>query len=143
MKVEDVNRLKGSVKSAVQDWVNAKIEEVVPNKAAMRYVAKNYVSNVLNRMDSKLNVWIENIYLAVADEKGVIDTDTAIDMAIGIFKEIKPFEYHLGGGFLIEVGRGEIALNMPRNAIMDALVGDFGRLRFTSEDFEEFKNLLN
>ena len=39
MKVEDVNRLKGSVKSAVQDWVNAKIEEVVPNKAAMRYVA--------------------------------------------------------------------------------------------------------
>ena len=72
MKVEDVNRLKGSVKSAVQDWVNAKIEEVVPNKAAMRYVAKNYVNNVLNRMDSKLNVRIENIYLAVADEKGVI-----------------------------------------------------------------------
>ena len=75
MKVEDVNRLKGSVKSAVQDWVNAKIEEVVPNKAAMRYVAKNYVNNVLNRMDSKMNVWIENIYLAVADEKGVIDND--------------------------------------------------------------------
>lgn len=143
MRIDDVNRFKGSVKSAIQNWANAQIEEVVPNKAALRFVAKNYVNNVLNRMDSKLNVWIENIYLAVADEKGVIDTDSAIDMAIGIFKEVKPFEYHLGGGFLIEVGRGEVALNLPRNAIMDALVGDFGRLRFTSEDIMEFKNYLN
>lgn len=143
MKVDDVNRFKGNVKTATQEWLNRKIDEVIPDKAAIRFIAKNYVNNLLNRMDGKLNVWVDNIYLAVADEKGVIDTDVAIDMAIGIFKEMKPFEYHLGGGFLIEVGRGEIALNMPRNAVVDALVGDFGRLRFTSDDFEEFKNLLN
>ena len=143
MKVDDVNRFKGNVKTATQEWLNRKIDEVIPDKAAIRFIAKNYVNNLLNRMDGKLNVWVDNIYLAVADDKGVIDTDVAIDMAIGIFKEMKPFEYHLGGGFLIEVGRGEIALNMPRNAVVDALVGDFGRLRFTADDFEEFKNLLN
>lgn len=143
MKIDDVHKFKGNVKSAIQEWANVKIDEIVPNKAAMRFVAKNYVNNLLNRLDTKLNVWVDNIYLAVADEKGVIDTDAAIDMAIGIFKEVKPFEYHIGGGFLVEVGRGEVALNMPRNAVVDALVGDFGRLRFTSDDFEEFKNLLN
>lgn len=142
MKQQDINKFKGDLKTAVQTWMNARIDEVIPNPT-MRFLGKNYINNFLNRNDRKLNGWIDNIFMAVADEKGVIDTDVAIDMAIGIFKEIKPFEYHLGGGFVIQVGNGELALNMPRNAIMDALVGDFGRLRFTSEDFMEFKNLLN
>lgn len=143
MKIEDINRFKGGMKTAIHDWVNDKVDEIIPDKAAMRFLAKNYTNNILNRMDARLNVWLDNIFLAVADGKGVVDTDAAIDMAMGIFKEMKPFEYNIGGGFVIQAGRGELVLNMPRNAIMDALVGDIGRLRFTSDDFEEFKNLLN
>lgn len=143
MKQEDINKFKGNLKNAVQEWMNAKIEEVVPNKPTMRFIAKNYVNNFLNRNDAKLNLWIDNIYMAVAGKDGVIDTDSVVDMIAGIFKEITPFEHHLGGGFVLQVGNGEFALNLPRNAIVDALVGDFGRLRFTSEDIMEFKNYLN
>lgn len=142
MKQQDINKFKSELKTAVQTWMNARIDEIVPNPT-MRFLGKNYINNFLNRNDRKLNGWIDNIYMAVSDEKGVIDTDVAIDMAIGIFKEVKPFEYRLGGGFSVEIGNGELALNMPRNAVMDALVGDFGRIRFTSEDILEFKNLLN
>ena len=45
-------------------------------------------------MDAKLNVWLDNIFLAVADGKGVVDTDAAIDMAMGIFKEMKHYMQH-------------------------------------------------
>ena len=143
MKQNDLNKLKGDIKTAIQEWANLKIEEVVPNKPTMRFLAKNYVNNFLNRSDAKLNGWIDNIYLMVSDKDGVVDTDSAIDMAAGIFKEVKPFEYSLGGGFLLHIGNGEIALDLPRNMFMDALVGDLGRLRFTSEDIMEFKNYLN
>lgn len=30
MTIEDLNKFKGSIKSAFQDWGNAKIEEMVP-----------------------------------------------------------------------------------------------------------------
>lgn len=143
MKQQDINKFKGDVKTAVQEWVNTKIEEIVPDRPTMRFLAKNYANNVLNRVDSKMNVWIDNLYMMVAGKDGVVDTDTMVDMAVGVFKEVQPFEYHLGGGFVLQVGNGEVALNMPRNAIVDALVGDFGRIRFTSEDILEFKNLLN
>lgn len=139
---EDLNRFKGEIKTALQQWGNMQIEAIIPNQPTMRFVAKNWLNNFLNRHDAKMNKWIDNVFMAVANEEGKIDSDVLVDTAVGIFKEVQPFEYVLGGGFSIEVGNGEIAVNLPRNMIMDALVGDFGRIRFTSEDLTEFKNLL-
>lgn len=139
---EDLNRFKGEIKTALQQWGNMQIEAIISNQPTMRFVAKNWLNNFLNRHDAKMNKWIDNVFMAVANEEGKIDSDVLVDTAVGIFKEVQPFEYVLGGGFSIEVGNGEIAVNLPRNMIMDALVGDFGRIRFTSEDLTEFKNLL-
>lgn len=139
---EDLNRFKGEIKTALQQWGSMQIEAIIPNQPTMRFVAKNWLNNFLNRHDAKMNKWIDNVFMAVANEEGKIDSDVLVDTAAGIFKEVQPFEYVLGGGFSIEVGNGEIAVNLPRNMIMDALVGDFGRIRFTSEDLTEFKNLL-
>lgn len=139
---DDLNKFKGELKGAIQEWGNKQIEDIIPNQPTMRFLAKNWLNNFLNRHDSNMNVWFDNIFMAVADEQGKVDSDVMVDTAIGIFKEIKPFEYALGGGFSVEVGNGEIAVNLPRNMIMDALVGNFGRIRFTSEDMIEFKNLL-
>jgi len=139
---EDLNRFKGEIKTALQQWGSMQIEAIIPNQPTMRFVAKNWLNNFLNRHDARMNKWINNVFMAVANEEGKIDSDVLVDTAVGIFKEVQPFEYVLGGGFSIEVGNGEIAVNLPRNMIMDALVGDFGRIRFTSEDLTEFKNLL-
>lgn len=140
MKIEDVNRFKGELKTAFQTWGEAKINELFPNSAMARTFAKNGLNNAMNRYDSKLNQGIENLFMFVSQD-GVVDTDTMIDGMAQMFKEMKPSEYDMGG-FHLSVGNGELAVDIPRNIFLDMLVGT-SRLRFTSEDIIEFKNLLN
>lgn len=140
MRIEDVNRFKGELKTAFQGWGEAKINELFPNSAMARTFAKNGLNNAMNRYDSKLNQGIENLFMFVSQD-GVVDTDTMIDGVAQMFKEMKPNEYDMGG-FHLSVGNGELAVDMPRNIFLDMLVGT-SRLRFTSEDILEFKNLLS
>ena len=39
------------------------------------------------------------------------------------------------------IGKGEVAIEMPKNIFFDMLVG-CSKIRFTSNDINEFKNLL-
>lgn len=140
MRIEDVNRFKGELKTAFQAWGEAKIEELFPNSAMARTFAKNGLNNAMNRYDLKLNQGIENLFMFVSQD-GVVDTDTMIDGVAQMFKEMKPSEYDMGG-FHLSVGNGELAVDLPRNIFLDMLVGT-SRLRFTSGDIIEFKSLLN
>lgn len=140
MRIEDVNRFNGELKTAFQSWGEAKIDELFPNSAMGRTFAKNGLNNAMNRYDVKLNEGIENLFMFVSKD-GVVDTDTMIDGMAQMFKEMKPSEYDMGG-FHLSVGNGELAVDLPRNILLDMLVGT-SRLRFTSEDILEFKNLLN
>lgn len=140
MRIEDVNRFKGELKTAFQSWGEAKIDELFPNSAMGRTFAKNGLNNAMNRYDMKLNEGIENLFMFVSKD-GIVDTDTMIDGMVQLFKEMKPSEYDMSG-FHLSVGNGELALDLPKNIFLDMLVG-CGKLRFTSEDIIEFKNLLN
>ena len=40
------------------------------------------------------------------------------------------------------IGKGEVAIEMPKNIFFDMLVG-CSKIRFTSNDINEFKNLFN
>lgn len=140
MRIEDINAFKGELKSAFQTWGEAKIDELFPNSAMGRTFAKNGLNNAINRYDAMLNQGIENVFMFVSKD-GVVDTDTMVDGIGQLFKEMKPSEYDMGG-FHISVGNGEIALELPKNIFLDMLVG-CNKLRFTSEDILEFKNLLN
>lgn len=140
MRIEDINRFKGEMKTAFQAWGEAKIEELFPNSAMGRTFAKNGLNNAMNRYDAMLNQGIDNLFMFVSKD-GVVDTDVMIDGMAQMFKEMKPNEYDMGG-FHLSVGNGELAVDLPRNILIDMLVGT-SRLRFTSEDILEFKNLLN
>lgn len=140
MRIEDVNRFKGEIKTAFQAWGEAKIDELFPNSAMGRTFAKNGLNNAMNRYDSMLNKGIDNLFMFVSND-GVVDTDVMVDGMAQMFKEMKPSEYDMGG-FHLTVGNGELAVDLPRNIFLDMLVGT-SRLRFTSEDILEFKNLLN
>lgn len=140
MRIEDVNRFKGEIKTAFQAWGESKIDELFPNSAMGRTFAKNGLNNAMNRYDMNLNEGIENLFMFVSKD-GIVDTDTMIDGIAQLFKEMKPSEYDMGG-FHLSVGNGELAVDLPRNIFLDMLVGT-SRLRFTSEDILEFKNLLN
>jgi len=141
MKIKDVNKFKGIMKSALQDWGNARIDEMLPDKAAPKAFLKNGLNNLISRQDENLNKWIDNIFLFVADENGVIDSDTMIDMLVGMFREMPKKEYGFGPLGII-AGGGEIVISFPHNFLMDMLVGDMGSVRLDTEDIIGLKNLI-
>lgn len=140
MRIEDVNKFKGEIKSAFQTWGESKIDELFPNSAMGRTFAKNGLNNAMNKFDASLNNGIESLFMFVSKD-GVVDTDTMIDGLSQLLKEMKSSDYQLGG-FRLSIGGGEIGVEMPKNILLDMLVG-VSKLRFTTEDINEFKNILN
>lgn len=141
MKIEDINQFKGTIKNALQDWGNAKIDEMLPMKTAPKAFLKNGLNNMLTRLDANINKWVDNIFLFVADENGVIDSDTMIDTLVSMFKEMPRKEYSYGS-FSAVAGNGEIVISFPHNFLMDMLVGDMGSVKITTEDILELKGLI-
>lgn len=143
MKAEDLTKFKGELKCALQEWGETKIDELFPGKAAARTFMKNGLNNLMCRYDTQMNQYLDQFFLFVADDKGVIDSDVMVDTMAGIFKEINPAQqYHLGMVDVV-VGGGELAVHLPDNMFLNMLVGNKGSVKFTTDDILDFKNLLN
>jgi len=143
MKTADLNKVKGDIKTAMQDWANSKIDELFPGKATAKQFMKNGVNNLMNRYDQHMNEYIDKFFMFVANEKGEIDSDVMVDTVVGIFKEIDPVQqYHLGM-VDVTVGKGELGIHLPDNMFLNMLVGSKGVIKFTADDILDFKNLLN
>lgn len=69
------------------------------------------------------------------------DTDVAIDMFVDMFKEMDIQEYKIGM-IPITVGKGEIVAELPHNPLLDMVVGNLGKVKITSADFLELKELF-
>lgn len=139
MKATDINQFKGELKTAIQSWGNSKIDELFKNSIS-RTFAKNGLNNMLNRYDASMNKGIDMLWMFIADENGVVDSDVLVDNVIAMLKEMDLKEYNIMGLNMI-VGKGEVAIEMPNNIFFDMLVG-CSKIRFTSNDINEFKNLL-
>lgn len=142
MKVDDINKFKGQLKSTLQQWGNCKIDEMFPSKPQLKAFLKNGLNNVMARMDTKLNKYIDGLVLFVGNENGVVDTDTMVDMAAEVFKEMEPNRYQFE--FMdIEVGRGKVVFNLPQNFMFDLLLGKSGNITMTVDDILEMKEMFN
>ena len=139
MKATDIDQFKGELKTAIQSWGNSKIDELFKNSIS-RTFAKNGLNNMLNRYDASMNKGIDMMWMFIADENGVVDSDVLVDNVIAMLKEMDLKEYNIMGLNMI-VGKGEVAVEMPNNIFFDMLVG-CSKIRFTSNDINEFKNLL-
>lgn len=138
MRIDDVNAFKGAVKDAVMSWANAKVDELFKGKPVGHFV-KKAVGNYIAREDAKINSYIDNAFLFLADENGVIDSDTVIDDVCGVFTDMKDKTYPCGP-VDIKVGNGELAVLLPHNFLLDMFTGGMGVIKFTKEDFLELKN---
>lgn len=141
MRIEDVNQFKGELKSAFQQWGESKIDELFAERAAARTFMKNGLNNMLNRFDGKINSYVDTFFLFVADESGRVDSDTMIDSLAGLFKEMKEHKYPMGM-VDVTVGNGQLVIDLPHNIFLEMLVGDLGKVKFTTEDIKDFKNYL-
>lgn len=141
MKATDINKFKGDFKTAIQEWVEYRIDELFPNKPQTKVLLKRGLNNYLSKADGKLNGMIDNSLLFITDENGAIDTDVAIDMFVDMFKEMDIQEYKIGM-IPITVGKGEIVAELPHNPLLDMVVGNLGKVKITSADFLELKELF-
>lgn len=141
MKATDINKFKGDFKTAIQEWVEYRIDELFPNKPQTKVLLKRGLNNYLSKADGKLNSMIDNSLLFITDENGTIDTDVAIDMFVDMFKEMDIQEYKIGM-IPITVGKGEIMAELPHNPLLDMVVGNLGKVKITSADFLELKELF-
>ena len=141
MRIEDVNQFKGQLKSAMQSWAESKVDELFANRPSARVFMKNAVNNVMNRWDSKINSYIDTMFVFVADKDGIVDSDLMIDTLANLFKEMDERKYPMGM-VDITVGKGQLVIDLPHNLFLEMLVGDLGKVKFTTEDIKEFKNIL-
>lgn len=142
MKATDINKFKCDLKTAIQEWTETRIDELFPARPQTKVLLKRGLNNYLSKADGKLNSLIDNSLLFIADENGTIDTDTAIDMFVEMFKEMDVQEYRVGM-IPITIGKGEIVAELPHHPLLDMVVGNLGKVKITSEDLLELKELLN
>lgn len=142
MKATDINKFKGEFKTAIQSWAECRIDELFPSKPQTKVLLKRGLNNYISKADGKLNGMIDNSLLFITDEDGTIDTDVAIDMFVDMFKEMDIQEYNIGM-IPITVGKGEIVAELPHNPLLDIVVGNLGKVKITSADLLELKELLN
>lgn len=138
---EDLPLLKGAVKSAIERWGTAKIEELFRGNPLVGHYLRKGLHNALAQADHRMNTLVDRLALFVADEQGNIDTDTLLDDAVKLFREMEVSEARMGI-FTLRVGRGEVVIEIPPHPLGDLFFGKLGTVRFTSEDFLELKELL-
>ena len=141
MKATDINKFKGDLKTAIQSWAEYRIDELFPAKPQTKALLKRGLNNYLSKADGKLNDMIDNSLLFITDENGIIDTDVAIDMFVDMFKEMDIQEYKIGM-IPITIRKGEIVAELPHNPLLDMVVGNLGKVKITSADFLELKELF-
>lgn len=141
MKITDVNQFKGELKTSMQSWAESKVDELFANKPSAKVFMKNGINNMMNRWDARINSYIDMMFMFVADKDGVVDSDLMIDTIANLFKEMEERKYPMGM-VDITVGKGQLLIELPHNLFLEMLVGDLGKVTFTTEDIKEFKNLL-
>lgn len=142
MIVDDVNKFKGQLKSTLQQWGNSKIDNLFHNKPQMAVFIKNGLNNVMARMDEKLNKYIDGLVLFAGNEKGEVNTDTMVDMAAEMFKEMEPHRYEFEMMNIV-IGKGTVVFQFPKNVMFDLIFGSEGKVTLTVDDILEMKELFN
>jgi len=141
MTTSDVSKFKGSIKDAALAWVSNLIDEILPNQAAARALLKNAARNMLTRFGNKIDSGVDALFLMLGDEKGNINSDTAVDTLCDLLQEMPPKDYALGP-FGATIGSGQICVEFPRNIISEMFAGNLSGVKITAEDIKKIKQFI-
>lgn len=136
--------LKNKLISSVRQWADQRIDAFFAENKQFKPVSlymKRAVNNLLVREDMKIEGWVDNVMLFIADENGEYSAETLFDDAMTIFKEMeeKPFNTGIING---SIGKGQIRIELPNNPIRSFLFGDMKAIRITDADFEELRAII-
>ena len=141
---EDINLLKGDIKTALMQWSEGKLNALCmahPQLKPMSVYLRRGLANYIDRIDDKVDSAVDMLLLFVADKDGNIDTDTLINDAVEMFKLSDVHQSNIGI-FDVTYGAGEILLTMPHNPLLDIFFGNLGQIKLTADDLLELRNYL-
>ena len=141
---DDINHLKGDIKTALMQWSESKLNSLCmahPQLKPMSVYLRRGLTNYIDRIEDKVDSAVDMLLLFVADKDGNIDTDMLINDAVEMFKLTDVHEAKIGI-FDLTYGAGEVVLSLPHNPILDIFVGDLGVVKLTADDLLELRNYL-
>lgn len=142
---EETAKLTADIKKSVKMWGEKKIDELCAERPRMKAASvylKRGLNNWLDREEAQVDDLVNTLTLFAADKEGRIDTNTLIDDAVNIFREMD-VNYTKLGTFGIEYGKGAVTINIPHNVLLDMIFGDLGMITITTEDLLEIKSLMS
>lgn len=142
---EETAKLTADIKKSVKMWGEKKIDELCTERPRMKAASvylKRGLNNWLDREGKQVDDMVSTLTLFVADKDGKIDTNTLIDDAVNIFREMD-MNYSKIGAFGVEYGKGAVTISIPHNVLLDMIFGDLGQIKITAEDLLEVKALMN
>lgn len=142
---EETARLTADIKKSVKMWGEKKIDELCADrpklKAASVYL-KRGLNNWLDREEGQVGDMVDTLTLFAADKEGKIDTNTLIDDAVNIFREME-VNYTKVGAFGVEYGKGAVTISIPHNILLDMIFGNLGQVKITADDLLELRKLMS
>lgn len=138
--------LKNKLISSLHQWADGRIDAFFVQNPQFKPVSvylKRGVKNILTREDKKMESWIDNAMLFLADENGDYNPEILFDDAMAVFKDMPEKPFNIGPLQGIS-GKGAIKLEMPSNPLTSFLFGDSGGMRVTLShaDFEELRAIF-
>lgn len=140
----ETEKLTEDIKKAVKVWGEKKIDELCATQPKMKAASvylKRGLNNWLDREEKQVDEMVNTLTLFVADKEGNIDTDTLVNDAVNIFREMD-VNYAELGYFGVEYGKGVVTIHIPHNVLLDMIFGELGQIRITAEDLLEIKQLM-
>lgn len=141
---EETARLTADIKKSVKLWGEKKIDELCAERPRMKAASvylKRGLNNWLDREEKQVDDMANTLTLFAADKEGNIDTNTLIDDAVNIFREME-VNYTKVGALGVEYGKGAVTISIPHNILLDMIFGDLEKIRITADDLLEVKSLM-
>ena len=141
---EKITEIKNRLVDSVERWGGSLIDtlgEQHPKISPLKLYIKRGLHNSLSRYDAEIERAIDNVMLFVGDERGEYQVSEVWDDLLGILGEMDEMDISLG---VVDatIGKGNIAIHLPRNPIIGMFFGDVGTVRITGEDLRELKNIF-
>lgn len=141
---EETAKLSEDIKKSVRIWGEKKIDELCATQPRMKSASvylKRGLNNWLDREEQQVDEMVNTLTLFAADKEGNIDTDTLVNDAVNIFREMD-VNYTKLGLFGIEYGKGVVTIHIPHNVLLDMIFGELGQIKITADDLLEVKQLM-
>lgn len=142
---EETAKLTADIKKSVKMWGEKKIDELCAERPRMKAASvylKRGLNNWLDREEARVDEMVSTLTLFAADKEGNIDTNTLIDDAVNVFREME-VNYTKVGAFGVEYGKGAVTISIPHNILLDMIFGNLGQVKITADDLLELRKLMS